>query len=190
MLGPVEIDPRWQQPLTVAQYHRMIDAGILDEDDKLEMLEGFLIAMSPQEPPHAHTIRFLNRLFSRGLSDDFEVLCQMPLTLARSEPEPDLAVTDGRRSWPRHPETAFLVVEVASSSLKKDLGVKAAIYAEAGVVEYWVVNVDDDWVEVLRDPDPATRRYATRDRVSAPAEIVPVALPGLTVRVADLFLPR
>jgi Uma2 family endonuclease len=185
-----EIDPRWQRPLTVAQYHRMIDARIFDEDEKLEMLEGFLIAKSPQEPPHAHPIRFLTRLFSRGLSDDFDVRIQMPLTLARSEPEPDVAVADQRRPWPRHPETAFLVVEVASSSLKKDLGVKAAIYAEAGVVEYWVVNVDAGWVEVLRDPDPAARRYATRDRVSAPAELVPVALPGITVRVADLCLPR
>lgn len=191
MVSPVvAIDPAWQRPLTVDEYHRMIDAGILDEDEHVELLEGVMVAMSPQGIPHVKAITTLARLMWRATEGtNLEVRPQVPLTLARSEPEPDLAITETRARWPRgrHPETAVLVVEVASDSLRKDLGPKTAIYAEAGVAEYWVVDVERQVIHVHTDPEPAARRYAERRTVAPGATLTCGALPALVVAVAELF---
>jgi Uma2 family endonuclease len=134
LASPVPIEAAWLRPLSVAEYHRMVDAGVFDEDERLELLEGMVVAMAPQGIPHVKAITTLARLMWRVTEGtDLEVRPQNPLTLARSEPEPDLAITETRARWPRgrHPETALLVVEVASDSLRRDLGPKVAIYAEA-----------------------------------------------------------
>jgi Uma2 family endonuclease len=184
---PLDVDPSWQHRLRVERYHQMIDAGVLGEDDRVELIEGVLVQMSPQEPPHAWIIEYLTRLLVRDLGDDYAVRPQLPLTLARSEPEPDLAVTDARRRWPRHPQTGHLVVEVAGESLRKDRTLKAAIYAEAAIPEYWIIDVDHHRVHVLTDPDPAQRRYRT-ERVLAPgATLRATSLPSLTLSIDDLF---
>lgn len=190
-MSPVmAIDPAWQRPLTVEEYHRMIDAGILDEDEHVELLEGVMVAMRPQGIPHVKAITTLGRLMWRATEGTaLEVRPQVPLTLARSEPEPDLAITETRAAWPRgrHPETALLVVEVASDSLRKDLGPKAAIYAEAGVTEYWVIDVERQVIHVHTGPDVAGRRYATLRAVAPGDTLTCAALPALVVVVADLF---
>src|SRR3989337_719739 len=81
------------RPISVDEYHRMIDAGILDEDEKVQLIDGMLVAMTPKGQPHPFGVMRLTRLFARALSDDFEILPQLPLTLGDdSEPEPDLAV--------------------------------------------------------------------------------------------------
>ncbi|MBK7196520.1 MAG: Uma2 family endonuclease [Myxococcales bacterium] len=191
MVSPVvAIDPAWQRPLTVEEYHRMIDVGILGEDERVELLEGVMVAMSPQGIPHVKAITTLTRLMCRVTEgSSLEVRPQVPLTLARSEPEPALAITEGRARWPRgrHPETALLVVEVASDSLGKDLGPKAAIYAEAGVTEYWVIDVERQVIHVHAGPDPVGRRYADLRVVAPGATLICGALPALVVTVADLF---
>ncbi|MBK9031756.1 MAG: Uma2 family endonuclease [Myxococcales bacterium] len=190
MLTPVPIEPGWQRPLSVAEYHRMIDAGVFDEDERLELLEGVMVAMSPQGIPHAKVITVLcRRLFQVTEGASLEVRPQLPLTLARSEPEPDLAVTDARGAWPRgrHPETAHLVVEVASDSLRKDLGPKASIYAEAAVTEYWVVDVERQLVHRHGQPDPRERTYREVQVFARGATITSLALPALAVAVDDLF---
>jgi Uma2 family endonuclease len=184
---PADLLPFWYQPISVDQYHRMIDAQILGEDDLIELLDGFMARMSPQSVGHVHAITYLNDLLVRALPARFQLRCQVPLTLARSEPEPDFAVVTRRRARraPHHPDTAVLVIEVAVDSLAKDRA-KAAIYAEAGVQEYWIVDVAHRCVEVRRRPQRAQRLYAElttvrRGRLTSPR------LPGVAVPVASLF---
>lgn len=182
------IEPAWRRRLTVAEYHHMVDAHVFGDDDKVELIEGDLVVMSPQEPPHASVIAWLTRVLVRSLDDSFQVRVQLPLTHARSEPEPDLAVvaTAEFERAPRHPEAALLVIEVADTTLRKDRLVKGPVYAEAGVPEYWIVNVAALQVERHRDPDPVQRLYRRFDVVVS-GEFGIESLPGLTIDVADLL---
>jgi Uma2 family endonuclease len=168
----------------------MIETGILSEDEHVELLDGVLIAMTPQNPPHARAIQRLNHLFTRALPDEFTVLPQLPLTLAEdSEPEPDLAVvrSEDARSSEHHPRTALLVVEVAADSLARDRGAKAALYARAGIPEYWVVNLADRAIEVHRDPDTTTGRYRSAFVVSGSDPISPGFWPALKLDVGQVL---
>lgn len=167
----------------------MIDAGILGEDEHVELLEGEIVEMSPQDKPHARATIRLNRLFARALGDEYSVRPQLPLTLADSEPEPDLAIVPAKQEAEatRHPRTALLVIEVADSSARRDFEVKARIYATAGVGEYWLVLVEQRAVAVLRDPDAVAGSYRTHLMVSGDSTVTPVAFAGLTVVVSSLF---
>jgi Uma2 family endonuclease len=110
-----------QRRISVDEYHRMIETGILGEDEKVQLIDGMLVSMTPQGRPHAFVIQELNRLLVRALGDEFKVLTQLPLTLGdASEPEPDLAVvrTQDAQSRTEHPTTALLVIEVAGESLR------------------------------------------------------------------------
>ena len=104
----------------------MIEAGILGDDERVELLVGEIVQMSPQEKPHARAIAKLNRWFAQALGDEFVVRPQLPLTLADSEPEPDLAIVraDDEAAAERHPRTALLVIEVADSKLVIDHGTR------------------------------------------------------------------
>ena len=167
----------------------MASAGIFDEDERVELLEGVIVAMTPQSAPHARRIQWLTRFLVRTLGDEYAVRPQLPLTLGeRNEPEPDLAVvrTDAT-SEDRHPQTAILVIEVAGESLRKDRRVKAAVYARAGIPEYWVVNLEARVVEAFADPETASGTYR-RTRTCATADtLASQALPGVSFRVAELF---
>jgi Uma2 family endonuclease len=178
-----------QRRLTVEEYHRMIEAGILDEDEHVQLIGGFLVAMTPQGIPHAHVIQRLNRLLVRAIGEDLAVRPQLPLTLVDSEPEPDLAVVraDEAQSGQHHPRTALLVIEVSGDSLSFDRGPKAALYAQAGVPEYWIVNLEEQVVEAHREPDPVTGAYRTTAVVGGGHAIAPACVPGLAVDVAALF---
>jgi len=123
-----------QRRLSIEDYHRMIEVGILDEDDHVELIEGVIVEMSPQGPRHARAIRRLCGPAFASVPRDYVVQCQLPLTLGReSEPEPDVSIV--RRadaaSDSSHPTTAALVVEVAGDSLRKDRMAKAALSAGA-----------------------------------------------------------
>lgn len=178
-----------QRRITVEEYHRMTEAGILDEDEHVELIEGFLVAVTPQGIAHARVIQRLNGLLVRAVGQDLVVRPQLPLTLVDSEPEPDLAVVraEEAQSGDRHPHTALLVVEVAGDSLLLDRGPKAALYARAGVPEYWIVNLGESAVEVRRTPDPAAGTYRETSVVPAGRTIVAAGVPGLTIDVAGLF---
>src|SRR5689334_23575433 len=91
-----DVLPFWYRPISVSEYHQMIDAKILDEADLVELLDGFMARMSPQSVGHAEAIAYLNELLARSLPARFQLRCQLPLTLARSEPEPDFAVVERR----------------------------------------------------------------------------------------------
>jgi Uma2 family endonuclease len=179
-----------QRRITVDEYHRMIEAGILGEDEHVQLLSGTLVAMTPQGRPHARVIQRLTRLLVRAVGDDLEVLTQLPLTLLdESEPEPDLAVVraEDAQSGEHHPRTAVLVTEVAGDSLRLDRQSKAALYARAGIPEYWIANLAEATVEVHREPDPAAATYRVRTVVPSGETLVPAAVPGVRIDVAALF---
>ncbi len=167
----------------------MVDAGVLREDERVELLEGNIVSMSPQSEAHMRVIVRLNRILTRSLDDAYQVRPQGPLTLPDSEPEPDVAVVRAAdaASTEVHPARALLVVECSGDSLSYDRTVKARIYARAGIPEYWIVNVQARSVEIRREPDPATARYASFATVGIEGTLAPVALPGLTIAVASLF---
>jgi Uma2 family endonuclease len=175
--------------LNVDEYHRMIEASIFDEDERVELLEGVIVAMPPQGPTHAYYIQWLNRLLVRTLGDAYAVRPQLPLTLGeRNEPEPDLAVVRadaGLRD--HHPGTAVLAIEVSGDSLRKDRRVKAAVYARFGVAEYWIVDVQARTIEVFSDPDAATGTYRRIRTFTASETLRSEALPELSFSLAELF---
>ena len=176
--------------ITVDEYHRRIETGSLGENDRVQLVAGAIVAMTPQGPAHALAIQNLTRLLAKGLPADLALRVQLPLTLLDdSEPEPDLAVVrlEEARSREHHPRTALLVVEVAGDSLPLDRQTKAVLYVRAGIPEYWIVNIAETTVEVYRDPDPGTGVYRAKTVASSESMLVSTSVPGLRVRVADLF---
>jgi len=180
---------RW----TRREYGRLIDVGVLHEDDAIELLEGRLVVAEPQHTPHATAIDLAGEALRQAFGPGWRVRVQLPLGLGRdSEPEPDVAVVrgDARDFLVDHPTTAALVVEVADASLQLDRRVKARIYARAGITDYWIVNLVDRVVEVHRDPLSAGRRGSRyRDVTAVPADerIVPLAAPFASIAIADLL---
>ena len=176
--------------LDVDDYHRIIDAGVLDEDDRVELLEGLLISGQPPTPAEAAAITAINTRFVRAAPDALVVRCQLPLTLSdASEPEPDFAVVRAEDAAPadHHPTSAFLVVEVSDSSLRVDRVVKTRIYSSANIPEYWIVDVTRRGVEIYRDPDAAAGVYRTMTTASGDDELTTPTLPGLRVRVGEIL---
>ena len=176
--------------IRVGEYHRMIEAGILREDERVQLIDGMLVAMTPQGRAHAFVIQELNRILVRRLGDDFRVLSQLPLTLpGDSEPEPDLAVVRAREaaSSTHHPGSALLVIEVAGESLRFDRQTKAALYARNGIPEYWIVNLAEPAIEAHSEPDRATGVYRSSAVVASGETLVARSVPNLTIDVASLF---
>ena len=148
---------------SIADYHQMIEAGILDEDDRVELLEGKIVCMSPQRPFHAASVQRSSRLLFKLLSDRAEIRVQLPVILGNdSEPEPDIAVVrfdDDEYSF-RHPEASdiYLLIEVADSTIAKDRNQKARIYAKNQVLEYWILDLQKREVYVFRQPEESSYR--------------------------------
>jgi Uma2 family endonuclease len=176
--------------LSSAAYHRMIERGILDEDTRLELIEGELAVMSPIGPEHAGYLKKVAELLFEQLHRRALLSIQDPVHLDQySEPQPDLALLRPRRDYYTRslpePSDIFLVVEVADSSLVYDRTVKAPLYARAGVVEMWIVNLIDGWVEVYRDPSPAG--YTTLLKVLPGKSVAPLAFADVTIDVSGLL---
>jgi len=184
-----------RQPLrrfTVDDYHRMIETGILDERDRVELLEGKVVLKMPRDPPHDGTLDLLRDALTRLIPSGWMSRIQQAVTLSHSEPEPDFAVVRGnKRSYlHRHPGPADigLVVEVSDSSLDSDRDDKCRIYADAGIPIYWIVNLVDLQVEVYTNPVTASG-YAKRQDLD-PTMSIPFILDGVilaTLPVADLL---
>jgi Uma2 family endonuclease len=176
--------PVWR--LSVAQYHQMIQTGILTEDDPVELLEGWLIPKMPKNPPHRVCTALVHKALMRLLPADFYVDVQEPLTTADSEPEPDVMVVRGtpRDYVNRHPQgqEAALVVEVADGSLPRDRAQKKRIYARAGVPVYWIINLNENQLEVYTEPAGAAEQadYQTRQDYQ-PTDEVPLVLDGTEI---------
>jgi Uma2 family endonuclease len=175
---------------TVQRYFELVETGVVHPDDRVELLEGVIVAMSPQNPLHASATRRAYEALRTALRERAVISVQLPLVLgAYSAPEPDVAVLPGQRSdYDRaHPTTALLVVEVADSSLLQDRLTKAAVYAAAGIPEYWLVNLRDDCIEVFRAPDTGMRRYAEPGTRRRGEQLDLVAFPDAKVSVSDLL---
>jgi Uma2 family endonuclease len=148
---------------TVDEYYEMARVGILKPDERVELLDGEIVAMRPIGSPHAWCVKRLTRAFY-GFEDRFIVSVQDPLRLNdRSEPEPDLVLLQLDTPQDRHPGPAdtLLVIEVADSSIRVDRRRKLPMYARAGIPEYWIVDLNTDRIEVYRDPVRARYRSVT-----------------------------
>ena len=146
-------------PFTVEDYHRLAEVGVLGEDDRVELLDGQIVEMTPIGPEHAGCVDALTRLLSRLVGDAGVVRVQNPLVLgSRWEPQPDLALlrprADGYRAAHPGPGDVLLVIEVADTSLESDRDVKLPLYAAAGIPEAWLVDLEHDVIEVQREPGP------------------------------------
>jgi len=184
---PVYVDPSVPvHPLTVDVVMQMVEAGILDEDARIELLDGVLVEMSGPSPPHAFAVRRLNAIvLPIAASAGMELSIQDSLDVGSSItlPQPDLAVVPATSS-DRLPAEAVLVVEIAKSSLAIDLGRKADIYAAAGVPDYWVLDVEGRVLVVHREP--ANGRY-TRVRHLDEHDTISAMGLDLTLPVAALL---
>jgi Uma2 family endonuclease len=177
--------------LSSRRYLALVHRGVLEPDDRVELLEGVIVAMPPHNVAHAAGVRRVSSVLYRAVGEKAVVQVQLALRAGRySVPEPDVAVLPGTLSDydHQHPAGALVVVEVADSSLPQDRITKAAIYAAAGIPEYWIVNVRDQRVEWFRDPRPSSRRYATVGVAGRGRRVVVAALPGVAVEV-DALLP-
>lgn len=192
-IGRVSTEPVY--PLSVAQYHRMIDLGLLTADDPVELLEGILVQKMPKNPPHPRCNKKLARIFDRLLPAAWHYRSQEPITLGDGEPEPDGAVVRGTEDdyAQRHPGPAdvALVIEIADSTLSRDRGTKLRSYARAGIAVYWIVNLIDRVIEVHSDPAPDSEQpnYRVREVIGAEGK-VELKLNGAqigTIEVADVI---
>jgi Uma2 family endonuclease len=176
--------------ISVADYERMITAGILTEDHKVELIRGEILAKMAIGDPHIAAVNRLTRLFIRAVGGTAIVSVQNPIMLADSEPEPDVSLlrpkADDYASGKPQPADVLLVIEVADSSLDRDRNVKGPLYAENGITEYWIVNLIDRCLEVHRQPRP-DGTYGDF-RTLRPGDTTDVAaLPGVSVAVADIL---
>jgi Uma2 family endonuclease len=150
----VPTDLIWR--LSVNQYHQMIRAGILTEEDPVELLAGWLVPKMPENPPHRVATRLLRQALECVVPAGWYVDSQEPITTADSEPEPDVVVVRGetRQYLDRHPgpQDVALVIEVADTTLQRDRVFKQRIYAAAGIPVYWIVNLLDNQLEVYTAP--------------------------------------
>ena len=168
----------------------MAEAAILAEDERVELIAGEIVRMTPIGSQHAGCVNTLNRLLGRALADRGVVSVQNPIILDGStEPQPDLALLRFREDSYRtaHPQPAdvLLVVEVADSSLEYDLRVKVPLYARAEIPEAWLVRLEDGCIEVHRDPGATGYREMRTFR--AGDVIAPLAFPDLEVAIAAIL---
>lgn len=188
VLNDFEPPPVPVMRFTVDRYHRMIRDGLFVEDDRFELLEGWIVPKMPPNPPHDVAIDLATEALRALVPPGWRVRGQSAVTTAESEPEPDLAVVRGhaRDYLQRHPgpDDLALVVEVADSSLARDRGIKRRIYARAGVPVYWVVNLVERIVEVYSGPTgPNDAPTYDHRRDFGPDDAIPVILDGREVGV-------
>jgi Uma2 family endonuclease len=184
-----QLDP--QRRWTVDEYHRMLAAGILGPEDRVELLDGYIVEMTPQEPPHASTTSSFGNDFVVLFAGKAWIRQQLPIALTLdSEPEPDIAVVklDPGRYRDRHPapEDIYLLVEVADSTLNYDRTRKAEVYAKASILEYWIVDVSQRQLLVFREAKGDT--YRVKQVLGAQETVSPVAFPEIVIALAALLL--
>src|SRR5438874_6308904 len=180
---------------SVARYQRMIETGILTSEDKVELLENYVVLKMPRNPPHDSTLQRMLRPLLRAVRVGWDLRIQSAVTLSDSQPEPDFAVVRGAAAdyENRHPGPGDVgvVIEVADSSLLRDQQDKTRIYARGGILFYWIVNLPDRRVEVYGQPSgPVTVPTYLSFQIYQPGDAVPIVLDGTvagTIPAADLL---
>lgn len=185
VLDPELLAPERVRPLYRREYDRLVELGVF-VDERVELLRGVLVEMTPQGAPHAHVVSRLTDALHPRLGRRAQIRIQLPVALSEdSEPEPDVALVPRGDYSREHPSEALLLIEVAHSSLRKDLELKAALYAEAGVREYWVVDLRDDALVVHRDPSGGA--YRDVHSLGRGQQVTPIAFPDVVVPVEELL---
>jgi Uma2 family endonuclease len=178
---------------TVKEYYQMAQAGILSEDDRVELIEGEIIEMAPVGRRHATSVRRVIRLFSRRVGRRAIVDIQDPIHLGEhSEPQPDAVLLRPRldlyASGHPQPEDILLLIEVADTTASYDREIKIPLYAQAGIAEVWLVDLEGDAIEVYRQPGP--EGYRQVQIVRRGEALAPEALPDLMLRAEDILGPQ
>jgi Uma2 family endonuclease len=182
--------------LSIEQYHAIIQAGILTDDDSVELLEGWLVFKMPKNPPHRATTRLVRTALENILHAGWYVDSQEPITLSNSEPEPDIVVVRGdtRQYLDRHPgaEDIALIIEVSDTTLQRDRTVKKRIYARAGISIYWIVNLVEEQVEVYSQPLVEVEQPDYSQRLDfGRSAVIPIIVEGIEIGAiaVDALLP-
>jgi Uma2 family endonuclease len=180
----------WPKPhrLTVDDYYRMAEAGVLSPDDRTELIEGEIIDMAPIGSAHADVVRLLNQRLMEAAGDTAVVSVQLPVRLSRrTEPQPDIALLKPKFGGYRlaHPsaDDVLLLIEISDSTLRYDLDVKARLYSAHAIPEYWVVDLNAN--RVWRHRKPEGTRYLQRDKHAGGALELPEGVGK--INVAELF---
>jgi len=171
---------------SVPEYHKLIDIGLLTEDDNLELIEGYLVNKMSRNPPHDCCLHLISAAFTAAISGNWCVRAQSGITLDDSEPEPDVAVARGNaRSYSLHhprPSDIGTLVEVADSTLAGDRSDKGRIYARANIPVYWIVNLVDRQIEMHEQPSGPTEEPAYAKRtIYLEGDMIPLVLDGVTI---------
>jgi Uma2 family endonuclease len=185
------------RPLTVEDYHRMIETGIIHEGEHIELISGQLIEMAAKGTRHTVATTKMMQELLMLMYRQATIRCQDPIALSdRSEPEPDIVIArlradDYVNSHPTPPDI-ILVIEVADSTLEFDRQVKLPLYALAGIREYWIVNLVDNRLEVYREPDRAQTGAGiyTNNQILLPSKSI--AIPEYadkSIELIDIFPP-
>ena len=173
--------------ITRREYDQLIDMGWF-RDERIELIDGLLVAVSPQGPLHAEAVTRLNTLLLPRLLGRATVRIQLPLGVGPvSEPEPDVAVVSLATYSHAHPEAAHLVVEVADSSVATDRLIKSRLYARHGIPEYWLLDLRRRSVEVFRAPQEGI--YTDVFSADEAGHVSPLAFPDVVLSVRDLLPP-
>jgi Uma2 family endonuclease len=176
-------------PLSTEQYLQMIDAGILGPEDNVELIGGLITTMAPVGPDHNSSLIWLTRMLAQAL-DQIELLIQGTVAFAEGNVfQPDVALLrrkpEGYRKALPRPEDVLLVVESAASSLPRDRHVKLAVYAAAGIQEYWIADLQREALLVFRDPHGDG--YRSEQTLAGDDTIAPLVCPDLFIRAGDIF---
>jgi Uma2 family endonuclease len=177
---------------TVDDYHRMAAAGILTEDDRVELIEGEILAMPPIGEGHAGGVNRLSWLFTDRVGRRAVVAVQNPVRLSRhSEPQPDLAILRPRADFYAgkmpEPDDVLLLIEVSDTTLAYDRDVKVPLYAAAGIAEVWLVDLAGDRLRRYREPDAAAGEYRHVEVLARGATVAPRAFPDVTFNVDEIL---
>ena len=176
---------RW----TVAEYHRMGEVGLLNEDSRVELIDGEIIEMAPIGSPHGGEVKYLNNKLVSLLHGKVIVSIQDPITLGgHAEPQPDIALLRWRNDFYRktnpHAEDVLLLIEVSDSTLSYDRDVKIPLYAKNGIPEVWLLDIQNRQLEIYREP--INSEYRQRDCCRT-GKIAPILCPDATIDLAELF---
>jgi Uma2 family endonuclease len=178
---------------TVQEYHLMSDLGILDPNERTELIAGQIVIMTAKGTPHVLTLRILANVLENALGDkSVFVSTQDPIRLDNfSEPEPDLAIVKGTiLDYAEHhpvPEDIYLVIEVADSTLKQDCEVKDKLYGRSKIAEYWVIDINNRQVRIFRDP--TLTGYGSQLILTETHSVSPLAFPEIVLSIASILPP-
>jgi Uma2 family endonuclease len=181
-----------RRKFTLDEYHRLAETGFLTEDDRVELIDGEIIEMSPVGKAHNACINRNTRTLVQRLSDRAVVSVQNSVVILENEPLPDIAILQPNPSYYADrlatPEDILLIIEVADSSLTYDQEIKTSKYAQAGVQELWIVDLNDDMIWVYRNPSP--KGYLDIKAYKRGEHITTLAFPDITLAVNEILGPQ